>query len=57
MLKRINHGWRLFGTVLRFSVFGIGDAILWFQVFPLLLLVFYERAQDESGPPQAMVAS
>ncbi|MGR9115338.1 MAG: lysophospholipid acyltransferase family protein [Gammaproteobacteria bacterium] len=36
MFKRLNYGWRLFGTGLSFSVFGIGGVILWFLVFPLL---------------------
>ncbi|MGR9036096.1 MAG: lysophospholipid acyltransferase family protein [Gammaproteobacteria bacterium] len=36
MLERINHGWRLFGTGLSFSVFGIGGVIQWFLVFPLV---------------------
>ncbi|MGR9052378.1 MAG: lysophospholipid acyltransferase family protein [Gammaproteobacteria bacterium] len=47
MLTRLNYLWRLFGTGLSFSVFGIGGVILWFVVFPLLNLFPGDKTQKK----------
>jgi 1-acyl-sn-glycerol-3-phosphate acyltransferase len=39
MMRRVEHGWRLFGTALAFTAFGLGGLLLTLTVFPLLRLL------------------
>ena len=39
MIKQVNHLWRLFGTCLSFSVFGIVGVLLGLVILPLVFLV------------------
>lgn len=43
MLDRIDCYWRIFGTALNFSVFGLGGLVLRILVFPVLNLLVWER--------------
>ena len=44
MLERIERGWRVFGTGLSFTAFGIGGLLLRVLVFPLLSLFVRRRS-------------
>jgi 1-acyl-sn-glycerol-3-phosphate acyltransferase len=43
MLNRLDCYWRIFGTALNFSVFGLGGLVLRIVVFPILNLMVWER--------------
>lgn len=43
MLERLDCYWRVFGTALNFSVFGLGGLILRLIVFPVLNLMVWEQ--------------
>ncbi len=39
-MKKLDHYWRIFGTGLSFSAFGLGGLLIGLLVFPLLMLVY-----------------
>ena len=43
VLKLIDRSWRLFGTVLSFTVFGIGGLIMGLLIFPLMFIFLRSR--------------
>lgn len=43
MLERLDCYWRVFGTALNFSVFGVGGLLLRIIVFPIINLVIWEQ--------------
>jgi 1-acyl-sn-glycerol-3-phosphate acyltransferase len=43
MLNRLDCYWRVFGTALNFSIFGLGGLILRVIVFPIINLVIWEQ--------------
>lgn len=47
MLQRIGQFWRLFGTGVSFTVFGLGGLILGLLLFPALLLLVPQRARRQ----------
>jgi len=45
--RQLNHIWRLFGTALSFSLFGIGGLLLGLLFFPMLFLVIRDPLQRQ----------
>lgn len=43
MLNRLDCYWRIFGTALNFSIFGVGGLVLRIIVFPIINLVVWEQ--------------
>jgi 1-acyl-sn-glycerol-3-phosphate acyltransferase len=54
LIRKLAYGWRLIGTGLSFSTFGIGGLILWFVLFPLLALFPGNRMQRIARAQQAV---
>lgn len=49
MKRQLNHIWRLFGTALSFSLFGIGGLLLGLLFFPALFLVIRDPMRRQTA--------
>lgn len=49
MRQKINKLWRLFGTGLSFSAFGLGGLVIGFLVFPLVLIIIQDPIRRQAA--------